>query len=120
MKLQDVIRGVALGSWDMLRDVLTFAMAIVADVLPRRLWPRLNDTLPMWRAATASGIFTIFVAFAVGIPGYFNYVRGNSARTVALLLQSTGWMPLRRSVEYVLPPLSTAARLAAQGSGGGT
>ncbi len=93
MKLQDVIRGAALGIWDMLRAVAAFAAAVVAGVLPCRTWPRLNERIPMWRAATASGIFTIFVAFAIGIPGYFRYVQGNSARTVALLLQSTGWMP---------------------------
>ena len=94
MKLQDVIRDVAHGIWDMLCSVLAFAAAVVAGVLPRRLWPRLNERIPMWRAATASGLFTLFVAFAIGIPGYFRYVQGNSSRTVALLLQSTGWMAL--------------------------
>jgi hypothetical protein len=94
MKVQDVIRDVAVGIWDMLCVVSAYAAAVVAGILPRRVWPRLNETIPMWRAATASGIFTIFVAFAIGIPGYFRYVRGSSARTVALLLQSTGWMPV--------------------------
>ena len=94
MKLQDLIRGVAVSMWELLCTVAAFAAAVVAGVLPRRVWPRLNDRIPMWRAAIASGIFTIFVAFAVGIPGYFSYVRGNSAQTVVLLLQSTGWMPI--------------------------
>jgi hypothetical protein len=94
MKLRDLIRGVALGMWDLLCTVSAFAAAVVAGVLPRRVWPRLNDRIPMWRAATASGIFTIFVACAVGVPGYFSYARANSAQTVILLLQSTGWMPI--------------------------
>jgi hypothetical protein len=49
---------------------VAFAAAAVAAWLPHRLWRRLPDSLPVESAAFVSGIATLFVAAAIGIPGF--------------------------------------------------
>ena len=92
MKVQDVARDVARGTWDLACDMAAYGAAIAAGALPRRWWPRLDGRIPIWRAATASGIATILLAAAIGVPSYFEYARRNSAHSIVVLLESTGWI----------------------------
>jgi hypothetical protein len=53
--------------------VMRAVLAAVAGVLPIRWWSRVDDRLPMRELACVSGLLTMFVGFAVGIPGFFRY-----------------------------------------------
>ena len=58
----------------MIRGALAFLAAMAAALLPFRLWPRLPDSFEMTRAAIASGLVTLFLAAAIGIPGFLEHV----------------------------------------------
>jgi hypothetical protein len=57
----------------MLRDGLTFLAAMVAALLPYRLWERLPGSFQMVRASFASALVFFFLAFAIGIPGFLDH-----------------------------------------------
>ena len=73
---------------------MRFIAAIVAAVLPRHYWSRLDTVLPVSRAAVASSIATIFLAALIFIPAFLRYVEGNAGEAVDLMLQATGWRPV--------------------------
>ena len=50
-----------------------FVLAMVMVVLPHRHWTRLPAWLPMSTAGFLSGIFTIFLGAAIGIPGFLEH-----------------------------------------------
>ena len=47
-----------------------FVAAMVAGLLPSRHWRRLPSAFPMVPAAFASGVLTLFLGAAIGIPGF--------------------------------------------------
>jgi hypothetical protein len=61
----------------MLRDGLTFLAAMAASLLPRRLWSRLPDILPLEAGAFASALVTVFWGAAIGIPGFLEHMLAN-------------------------------------------
>jgi hypothetical protein len=52
---------------------LAFMAAVVAALLPHRHWRRLPSWVPVDSAAFLSGILTIFLGTAVGIPGFLEH-----------------------------------------------
>jgi hypothetical protein len=70
---------------EMVRDVLTFVAAMVATLLPHRLWARLPGFFPMNAAAFASGLATFFLGAAIGIPGFLDHMLA----TVSLANETT-------------------------------
>lgn len=58
----------------MFRDGATFLAAMIATLLPFRLWERLPGSFPLHSAAFASGLVTFFLGAAIGIPGFFEHM----------------------------------------------
>lgn len=58
---------------DMLSDGLRFLGAMVAALLPFRLWRRLPSSFQMIPASFASGLIFFFLAGAIGIPGFLEH-----------------------------------------------
>lgn len=54
---------------------LTFGAAMVAAVLPYRLWSRLPGSFDMVRASFVSGLLFFFLGAAVGLPGFYRHTR---------------------------------------------
>ncbi len=82
----------------MLRDVarllgslMRFAAAVPAGLLPCRYWPRLEQHVPVSRAALASAIATLAVAGIVGVPAFFRHSEASADRAAETMLQATGW-----------------------------
>jgi hypothetical protein len=63
----------------MLRAGARFLTALVAAVLPARLWPRLPASVQMRSAAFVSGIVTLMAGTAVGIPGFLAHAGANTS-----------------------------------------
>src|SRR5947207_12697090 len=50
--------------------MLTWLVAVVAGVAPRRYWPTLERHLPLRRAAAMSGLVTMLAGFFYGFGGF--------------------------------------------------
>lgn len=72
---------------------MRFIVAIVAALLPRHYWSRLDTVVPVSRAAIVSSIATILLAAAIAIPAFLRHVEENAGEAVELMLQATGWRP---------------------------
>ncbi len=57
----------------MFRDGLRFFTAMLASVLPARLWGRLPASFEMARASFACGLLFFFLGAGVGVPGFFEH-----------------------------------------------
>lgn len=65
---------------------LTFGAAMVATLLPYRLWGRLPGSFETVRASFASGLLFFFLGAAIGVPGFYHHTKGLvSASTDAIL-----------------------------------
>jgi hypothetical protein len=71
----------------MIRDAARFLAAMAAALLPFRLWPRLPGSFDMTRAAFASGLVTLFLAAAIGIPGFLEHVGYVASETNAATIK---------------------------------
>ena len=65
-----------------LRDASIFVAAMVASLLPHRLWLRLPGAFPMTTAAFASGLLTFFAGAAVGIPGFLAHAHAQTSLAI--------------------------------------
>lgn len=66
--------------------VLRHVIAILANLLPRRLWGEWEGKMPLSRMALPSAVITFLLGFAVGIPGFVRYAaRAGSAITDAMI-----------------------------------
>ena len=54
-------------------NVIRGLLAVVVALLPTRWWSRVDHQLGMRSVAWLSGVATMFVGFALGIPGFFRY-----------------------------------------------
>ena len=68
--------------------VMRAVLAVVAGVLPIRVWSRVDDRLPVRSLACVSGLVTMSVGFAVGIPGFFRYADRFSRMMEVAIAQS--------------------------------
>ncbi len=67
-----------------------FLAAMIAAVLPHRLWDRLPVWLPVAPAAFLSGIATVLLGAAIGIPGFLAHAGANvSLANQAMLDEAT-------------------------------
>lgn len=55
---------------------LTFGAAMVASLLPYRLWGRLPGSFDTVRASFASALVFFFLAAGIGLPGFYHHTRG--------------------------------------------
>lgn len=69
----------------MIRDALSFLGAMIATLLPFRLWERLPASFPLLSGAFASGLSTFFLGAAIGIPGFLEHM----GATVSLANETT-------------------------------
>ena len=60
-----------------------FVVAVPAALLPRRVWPRLRDHVPVEAAVIPSAIATFLGSAFVGIPVYFDYLAVNGGTPFA-------------------------------------
>lgn len=58
---------------------MRFALAMFAALLPYRHWRRLPNTWPIETAALTSGIATLLVGAAIGIPGFLQHAAATSS-----------------------------------------
>jgi hypothetical protein len=58
---------------------LAFAAAMIAALLPHRLWRRAPAWLPLESAAFFSGIASVLVAAAIGIPGFLDHAAATTS-----------------------------------------
>lgn len=65
---------------------MRFVAAIFAAALPKRLWPVMEERLPVREAAAASGIVTFLLAMAIGLPAYLSFAQRNAGHAVDLML----------------------------------
>lgn len=68
-----VLESVQMG---LLREGLAFPVAMVAALLPFRLWERLPGSFRMVQASLASGLVSFFMAAAIGLPGFYQHAKG--------------------------------------------
>ena len=52
---------------------MLWVAAVVAGVLPRRVWPTLEPWLPIRSAAAVSGLATLLAGFFIGVGGFFTF-----------------------------------------------
>jgi hypothetical protein len=69
-----------------------FTIAIVASLLPRYYWRRLEEFVPVSRAALLSGIISVLAASAIGIPAYLQFTEASARGAVQAMLRATGWI----------------------------
>lgn len=73
-----------------LTQLPAFLAAMVAALLPHRVWHRLPIWMPIASAAFLSGIATILLGAAIGIPGFLAHASGNvSLANQAMLDEAT-------------------------------
>ena len=72
---------------DILRDGLTFLAAMVASLLPFRLWRRLPASFQMRRAAFVAGLAGFFLGAAIGLPGFYHHAKVRVSESNAAILK---------------------------------
>ena len=70
-----------------LLDGLTLLAAMAASLLPSRLWGRLPDSFRMTRAAFVSGLATLFLGAAIGLPGFYGHAKVLVSESNAAILK---------------------------------
>lgn len=74
-----------------LKPWMRFTVAIAVAVLPGRYWPRLDERLPVSRAALVSAIATLALAGVMALPAFLDEAQASADRAAEAMLQSTGW-----------------------------
>lgn len=70
---------------------LAFVAAMVAVLLPHRHWRRFPSWMPMESAAFLSGLATLFLGAAIGIPGFLEHITATVSLANETLLKSDTW-----------------------------
>ena len=61
------------------RNATVFVPAMLASLLPYRHWRRLPSSFPMNPAAFGSGLIGLFLAVAIGIPGFIDHAHATTS-----------------------------------------
>ncbi len=72
-----------------MRGLTTFLAAMLASLLPYRLWERLPSSFPMTGAAFGSGLATLFLGAAIGIPGFLEHAHATTSLGIDAELHKT-------------------------------
>lgn len=67
---------------------LAFAAAMLAVLLPRRWWSRAPYWLPIASAAFPSGVATVALAAAIGIPGFLDHAAATTSLANDAMIQA--------------------------------
>jgi hypothetical protein len=70
---------------------LAFVAGMIASLLPHRLWRRLPSWLPMESAACVSGVATLFLGAAIGIPGFLEHAAATVSLANETMLEYDTW-----------------------------
>jgi hypothetical protein len=70
---------------------LAFVAGMVASLLPHRHWRRLPSWLPMESAACVSGVATLFLGAAIGIPGFLEHAGVTVSQANETMLKYDYW-----------------------------
>lgn len=62
---------------------------MAASLLPHRHWARLPAWLPVTTATFASGVVTVFIGMAIGIPGFLDHAHATTALGIDAELHET-------------------------------
>ena len=57
-------------------------------MLPTRLWPWLDDYLPVSESAFPAALLTFLAGAAIGIPGFFEYATEQASMNTAAMLEA--------------------------------
>ena len=68
--------------------LLTRLAAIPAAMLPARLWPWLDDYVPVSESAFPAALLTLLAGAAIGIPGFFEYATEQASMNTAAMLEA--------------------------------
>ena len=68
---------------DLLLDSFRRIGGIAAAMLPVRLWPELDEYLPVSSSAFLAGLLTFLAAAAIGIPGFLNHAAEQASLNTA-------------------------------------
>lgn len=71
--------------------MLAFVLGMAASLLPHRHWRRLPSSLPMESAACVSGVATLFLGAAIGIPGFLEHAGATVSLANETLLEADYW-----------------------------
>jgi hypothetical protein len=66
----------------LVRRVGLFVAAMLASLLPKRLWPGLPSSLSMTAAAFASGLATLFAGAAIGVRGFLAHAHQTASLAI--------------------------------------
>lgn len=72
---------------DVLRAVARAVLGTLAALLPARWWPSVDARLDPARHTTASGVVTILLAAAMGVPGFLAHAGANASRANTAMLE---------------------------------
>ena len=70
---------------------LAFVVGMAASLLPHRHWRRLPSWLPMESAACVSGVATLFLGAAIGIPGFLEHAGATVSLANETMLKYDYW-----------------------------
>jgi hypothetical protein len=73
-----------------------FAAAMLLVLLPHRLWSRAPHWLPLRSAAFFSGVATVLLAAAIGIPGFLDHAAATTSLANDAMIQGE----MRRMTDY--------------------
>ncbi len=62
-------------------------VALLACTLPRRIWTRWSDRLPVFHMAIPSALLTLVAGFVIGVIGYVEFATEAASRNNAMLLE---------------------------------
>jgi hypothetical protein len=80
--------------------LLKRAAGIAAAMLPARLWPSLDASLPVTESAFIASLLTLLAGAAIGIPGFLNHATEQAAfNTQAMLNAAASAAPGAQSVD---------------------
>jgi len=71
---------------DQIADTLWFIAALILSAAPRSTWRSMDARLPLERVTAASGIVTVFAAFAIGVPGFFKFAGAQASASNTWML----------------------------------
>lgn len=80
-------RGFLFSIVDFVALVVRVLLALVACVLPRKIWVRWSDGLPVYHMAMMSAFLTLVAGFVIGTIGYVDFATEAASRNNAMLLE---------------------------------
>jgi len=78
---------------DILWTIGSYGLALLGGTLPRRWWPRMDESIPVSRCSLWSGIVMAVFSASIGIPGFLAHLQGNTSRGAEMVMRAGRWIP---------------------------